>query len=203
MRDYCLLLDKPLLLFLDEIDGIQNGTLLTFLRQLRDGYVTRPEIPFVHSVALVGMRNIRDYKSKIRDTQQTLGTASPFNIITKALTIKNFKIPDIETLYAQHTLATVPVFEKQVIDKIFEQTDGQPWLVNAIACEIIEEILVNDYTKNITTELVEQAIHNIILRCDTHIDSLLDKLKELRTQKIIEPIILWKSKEINILDDDT
>ena len=36
---YCSVLDKPLLLFLDEIDGIQNGTLVTFLRQLRDGYI--------------------------------------------------------------------------------------------------------------------------------------------------------------------
>ena len=157
-RDYCLLLDKPFVVFFDEIDGLQNGTLVTFLRQLRDGYISRPEISFVHSIALVGMRNIRDYKSKLSDDQQTLGSASPFNIITKALTIKNFSISDIETLYAQHTEVTGQVFEIHVVDKIFEQTDGQPWLVNAIAREIIEDILGNDCTKLISIELVEQAI---------------------------------------------
>jgi hypothetical protein len=203
LRDYCLLLDKPLIIFFDEIDGLQNGTMITFLRQLRDGYISRPEINFVHSIALVGMRNIRDFKSKIRDNQLTLGSTSPFNIITKSLTIRNFSISDIEGLYAQHTQATGQIFEKLVIEKIFEQTDGQPWLVNAIAREIIEEILENDYLKEINVELVEQAIQNIILRRDTHIDSLLDKLKEPRVQKIIESIILGKSNEINILSDDT
>ena len=203
LRDYCLLLDKPLVLFFDEIDGLQNGTLITFLRQLRDGYVTRPEIPFVHSVALVGMRNIRDYKSKIRDNQETLGSTSPFNIITKALTIKNFLIYDIETLYAQHTRATGQVFEKLVLEKVFEQTDGQPWLVNAIAREIVEEILENDYSKILTIGLVEQSIQNIILRRDTHIDSLLDKLKETRVRQVIEPVILGKANAISISNDDT
>jgi len=203
LANYCSELDKPLIIFFDEIDGLQNGTLVTFLRQLRDGYITRPEIPFVHSIALVGMRNIRDYKSKIRDNQQTLGSASPFNIISEALTIRNFSFVDIETLYTQHTQVTGQEFGKEVVEKIFEQTDGQPWLVNAIAREIIEKILDNDNTKSITIELVEQAIQNIILRSDTHIDSLLDKLKDPRVCQIIEPIILGKSNSISISDDDT
>ncbi|MCX6276817.1 MAG: AAA-like domain-containing protein [Bacteroidetes bacterium] len=202
LASYCSMLDKPLIIFFDEIDGLQNGTLITFLRQIRDGYITRPEIPFVHSIALVGMRNVKDYKSKLRDNKQTLGSASPFNFITEALTVKNFSISEIEDLYAQHTQATGQVFDKQVIEKIFEQTEGQPWLVNAIAREVIQKILTNDYTQKITTELVEQAIQNIILRRDTHIDSLLDKLKEPRVQKIIEPIISGAENEINILDDD-
>ncbi len=130
LRDYCSILDKPLIIFFDEIDGLQNGTLVTFLRQLRDSYISRPEITFVHSVALVGMRNIRDYKSKIRENQQTLGSASPFNIISEALTIKNFSFSDIELLYQQHTQATGQEFEKAALQKVFEQTDGQPWLVN-------------------------------------------------------------------------
>ena len=32
------------------------------------------------------MRNIRDYKAKVRPDSDTLGSASPFNIVTKALT---------------------------------------------------------------------------------------------------------------------
>jgi hypothetical protein len=203
LRDYCLLLDKPFIIFFDEIDGLQNGTLITFLRQLRDGYITRPEIPFVHSIALVGMRNIRDYKSKVRDGHVTLGSTSPFNVITKAITLKNFDQTEIEALYTQHTMSTGQIFEKQVIEKVYEQTDGQPWLVNAIAREIITEILQDDFSKTVTNQLVEQAIQNIILRRDTHIDSLLDKLKETRIQKVIEPVITGEENKINITDDDT
>jgi len=203
LTDYCSILDKPLIIFFDEIDGLQDGTLITFLRQLRDGYITRKNIPFVHSIALVGMRNIRDYKTKIREGHQTLGSTSPFNIITEALTIKNFSLTDVENLYAQHTQATGQVFEKQAVEKVFDQTDGQPWLVNAIAREMIVKIFENDFSITITAEMVEQAIQNIILRRDTHIDSLLDKLKEERVRKIIEPIITGKLNELNITDDDT
>ncbi|MBI4645836.1 MAG: ATP-binding protein [Bacteroidia bacterium] len=200
LTNYCIKLDKPLIIFFDEIDSLEDKTLIAFLRQLRDGYITRSRIPFLHSAILVGMRNIRDYKSRIREGRETLGSASPFNVITKALTIKNFNNEDIHNLYHQHTDATGQVFEKQAVEKVYDQTDGQPWLVNAIAREAIVEILQEDFTKPVTETLVEQAIQNIILRRDTHIDSLLERLKEPRVQKIIEPIIVGMDKEIK--DED-
>jgi len=203
LSSYCSLLDKPFIIFLDEIDGLQYGTLITFLGQLCYRYITRPEINFVHSIALIGMRNIRVYKSKREEDRLSLGSASPFNIIRKALTIQNFSISEIIGLYAQHTEATGQVFNQAVIEKIFEQTDGQPWLVNAIAREITQKLLEDDYSKIITIELVDLAIQNIILRRDTHIDSLMEKLKEPSVQQIIEPIILGKTNSINITDDNT
>lgn len=141
LKDFCGILDKPLIIFFDEIDGLADGTLVAFLRQLRDGYVTRPEIPFLHSVALVGMRNIRDFKSRLREERSTLGTASPFNIISKALTLKSYTYSKIESLYNQHTEETGQVFKISAIRKVFEETGGQPWLVNAIARECTSEIL--------------------------------------------------------------
>ncbi|MDR2345804.1 MAG: ATP-binding protein, partial [Planctomycetaceae bacterium] len=103
LRQFCKLLDKPLVILFDEADCLSEGTLIAFLRQLRDGYNRRPEQVFVHSVALVGMRNIRDYKAKIRPDSATMGSASPFNIIKKAFTIKNFTKDEIIQLYSQHT----------------------------------------------------------------------------------------------------
>ena len=87
---YCGQLDKPLVLFFDEADCLSNGTLITFLRQLREGYVTRGREPFIHSIALVGMRNIRDYKAHIRPDSATLGSSSPFNIVTESFSLRNF-----------------------------------------------------------------------------------------------------------------
>ena len=203
LRDYCSELDKPLIIFFDEIDCLENGTLVSFLRQLREGYINRPEIPFPHSVCLIGMRNIRDYKSKIRGQKQTLGSASPFNIITKALTLKNFTLEEVTQLYQQHTNDTGQVFDTRAIHKVLEYTDGQPWLVNAIAREIVVEILENDYSKLIVPDLVDQAIKNIILRRDTHIDSLLERLKEERVRKVIEPLLTGKKFAIDFTDDGT
>ena len=57
---FCMILDKPLIILFDESDCLSEGTLISFLRQLRNGYNDRSTIPFVHSIALAGMRNIRD-----------------------------------------------------------------------------------------------------------------------------------------------
>jgi hypothetical protein len=189
LTDYCMLLDKPLVILFDEADCLSEGTLITFLRQLRNGYNTRNRIPFVHSIALVGMRNIRDYKARIRPESETLGSASPFNIIAEALTIQNFTKEEIIQLYQQHTGETGQIFEDGAIELVYEQTQGQPWLVNAIAREVIVKILKSDFSKPLTGELVSQAIQNIILARPTHIDSLLERLKEDRVRRVIEPMI--------------
>jgi hypothetical protein len=187
---FCMSLDRPLVIMFDEADCLSEGGLISFLRQLREGYNQRPKIPFVHSIALVGMRNIRDYKAQVRPDSQSLGSASPFNIVKESLTLKNFTEEEIRRLYQQHTDETGQIFEDDAIELIWQQTQGQPWLVNAIACEVIEKQLNRDYTKPVTAEMVSKAIQTIILRRDTHIDSLLERLKEERVRKVIEPIIL-------------
>jgi len=231
--DYCRLLDKPLVIFFDETDCLSNGTLITFLRQLREGFVSRNMVPFVHSIALVGMRNIRDltnervswsclhehdraneetegyrtrsdtlhYKAKIRPDSDTLGSASPFNIVSKSVSLPNFTCDNIAELFITHTVLTKQLTEKQAIAYIFEQTKGQPWLVNAIAREIVEDILKEDYSKSITRDMVETAIQNLILQRPTHFDSLLERLKEPRVRKVIEPLILGGETEDEFSDD--
>jgi transposase len=202
LKKYCRILDKPLVIFFDEADCLSEGTLISFLRQLRLGYINRVLAPFVHSVALVGMRNIRDYKAKIRPDRETLGSASPFNIVTKALTLTNFTKEEITSFYDQHTKETGQKFEEEAIDFIYKQTQGQPWLVNAVAREVIVEILQLDYTQPVTAKMADEAIQTIILQRDTHIDSLLERLKEERVRKIIEPLITGGDNPIDRLSDD-
>ena len=160
--------EKPLVVFFDEVDCLSDDTLVTFLRQLRDGYITRDEMPFPVSIALVGMRDIRDYKARIRPDGQTLGDASPFNIIKRDLTISNFSRDDVARLYAQHTEATGQVFCEGVVDKVYEYTRGQPWLVNAIAEECVEVIHDYRFTEPITVEDVATAKETIIRARGTH-----------------------------------
>jgi hypothetical protein len=190
---YCRSLDRPLVIFFDEADCLSDGTLITFLRQLREGYVNRGDVPFVHSVALVGMRNIRDYKAQIRPESATLRTSSPFNIATKAMNLRNFTEAETAELYAQHTAETGQVFERQAVDYAFEQTQGQPWLVNAIARECVEEINKRDYVTSITQSMAEQAVQNIILARGTHVDSLRNRLREPRIYNVIYPLITGKN----------
>jgi hypothetical protein len=198
---FCKLLDKPLVILFDEADCLSEGALITFLRQLRDGYVNRSDIPFVHSLALAGMRNIRDFKARVRPDSETLGSASPFNIVTESLTLKNFTVDEIRALYKQHTDETGQVFEESAVELVAHQTGGQPWLVNAIAREVIEKQLGSEYTRAVTPEMAEEAIQTIILRRDTHIDSLLERLREERVRRVIEPIIMGEYVEDRLSDD--
>jgi hypothetical protein len=194
--------NRPLVVFFDEADCLGGETLISFLRQLRDGYVNRIRIPFLHSLALVGMRNIRDYRVQVRPDTQTLGSASPFNIAKEAMTLKYFSRDDIAALYQQHTADTGQVFPADLVDEVWEMTLGQPWLVNAIAAEMVEKICRNDATKPLTAAMAEAAAQAIVLRRDTHIDSLLERLKEPRVQRIIEPILLGEGESIERQSSD-
>ena len=201
IQDTCRRLDRPLVLLIDEADCLTHEAMRSFLRQLREGYIARDSEPFPSSIALIGMRNIRELKLQIRPDEESLGTASPFNIAAKSLTIRNFTRDEIAELYQQHTEATGQVFEPSAIDRVFDYTHGQPWLVNAIAAQCVDE-LVTDTSQSITPEDVYDAREAIILERPTHLDSLMARLRERRVQRVIEPILSGDSVEVSKSSND-
>jgi hypothetical protein len=198
----CAALDRPLIMLFDEVDCLSNGTLIAFLRQLRDGYVNRPETPFVHSCALVGMRNIRDYKARIRPDRDTLGSASPFNIAAKSLTLRNFTEAEVGALYAQHTADTGQVFPPEAVARAYGWSQGQPWLVNALAREVVDDLLGGDPARAVEPELFDEAAERLIQRRDTHIDSLIERLREERVRKVVEPVLTGTEPALELDSDD-
>ena len=201
LTQWCRSLSKPLVLFVDEIDALLDDVLISVLRQFRDGYQARPQA-FPSSVVLVGLRDVRDYKAKLRAEDISLGTSSPFNVKVKSILLSNFSYKEVEELLLQHTAETGQKFSQEVIEEIFRLTQGQPWLVNALANQIVCEILRNDYSQEITLELVNRAKIELIQRRDTHLDSLVDKLKEDRVKRVVQAIINGESLTFDILDDD-
>ncbi len=189
---------KPLVVFIDEIDALEGDTLVSVLRQIRDGYVDRPA-HFPHSLALIGMRNVRDYKLASGGADRT-HSSSPFNIVANSLTLRNFTHEEVAELYAQHTSDTGQVFLSEAIDQAYELTNGQPWLVNALAREIVE-VLVPDPNVAIAVEHVDQAKDILMRRQDTHLDSLAERLQEPRVRRVIEPIIVGEHMTIMNEDD--
>ncbi|KYC42233.1 polyketide biosynthesis operon protein CyrO [Scytonema hofmannii PCC 7110] len=178
--------ERPLVLFIDEIDSLQDEALISILRQLRDGYRGRPTT-FPTSVGLIGLRDVRDYKVASGSSTR-LKTASPFNIKDRSLTMRDFNALEVGQLYQQHTEDTGQVFTQEAVQTAYDLTQGQPWLVNALAKEIVEE-LVTDTSVEITAEHINQAKEILIARQDTHLDSLAEKLTEPRVKAIIEPML--------------
>jgi len=202
LQNVCISVGKPVVVFFDEADCLVGDAIVSFLRQLRDGYVNRKDIPFPKSIALVGMLDVRDYKAQIRPDGSSLGEISPFNIIRKDMLIPNFTESDIATLYAQHTAATGQKFADGVVADVWRLTRGQPWLVNAIGCECVEEIHCFRYDETITVDDVEAAKEAIIRRRDTHVDSLMERMREPRVRRIVEPLISGDRSELTYNDED-
>ena len=202
LQNVCRAIGKPVVVFFDEADCLVGDALISFLRQLRDGYVNRRMIPFPKSIALVGMLDVRDYKAQIRPDGQSLGQISQFNIIAEDMLIPNFTESDIAALYAQHTAETGQRFADGVVESVWRWTRGQPWLVNAIANDCVAKIHGNRFDETIAVEDVEAAKEAIIRRRDTHVDSLMERMREPRVRRIVEPLISGQELTVSRNSED-
>jgi hypothetical protein len=115
---------------------------------------------------------------------------SCFNIKARSLKLGDFSQDEIRSLYTQHTMETGQVFEEEIYPKVWELTHGQPWLVNALAYELTNEMPEGMIRQNpITLMMLEDAANRLIIARDTHIDQLADKLKEPRVRKVLSPML--------------
>jgi hypothetical protein len=187
-------------LFFDEIDGLVENTLISLLKQLRTGYTNRPG-HFPQVICLIGVRNLQDYKLTSMEDEEKGILLSPFNIVADSLLLRNFTFEQVQDLYSQHTQETGQQFTAEAIEYAYFLTQGQPWLVNAIAYQAcFRDIL--DRSKTITREVIEAAKEQLILRNDTHISSLAERLNEPRVCNIIDAIISGSSEAVSLHPDD-
>ena len=180
---------RPLVLFIDEIDTLVGDTLLSMLRQLRAGYTLRPEA-FPQSVVLCGVRDVRDYRIHSSAEQAIIAGGSAFNIKAESLRLGDFSEREARTLLAQHSEETGQAFTEDALDEVWRLTQGQPWLINALgdaAC--FRNRSGRDRSQSITAEDVTEAREQLVVRRETHLDQLADKLQEDRVRRVIEPLL--------------
>ena len=200
LTDWCDTLEKPIVLLLDEVDALYDDVLISTLRQLRDGFQSRPK-HFPQSIALVGLRDIRDFRMRARADNPSIGSGSPFNIKAKSFLLPAFSKEEVRGLLDQHTHDTGQVFSEEVLEKLYGYSGGQPWLTNALANEVVREILKNDYSQEITMDMIELAKEQLIEQRQTHLDSLADKIDDPRVRPIVMSIITGDSPAFDGADD--
>lgn len=180
---------KPLVLLIDEIDALIGDSLLSVLCQLRAGYVRRPE-SFPQSVVLCGVRDVRDYRIHSGSANAIITGGSAFNVKAESLRLGDFSAEEVHTLLAQHTEETGQVFAENAQNTIWELTEGQPWLVNALAYEAcFKNKAGRNRTHPVAAEAICDARDQLILRRETHLDQLADKLQEERVRRVVEPLL--------------
>ncbi len=180
---------QPLVLLLDEVDALIGDTLLSLLRQLRAGYPQRPTA-FPQTIILCGVRDLRDYRIHASSEREAITGGSAFNIKAESLRLGDFSAAETRTLLLEHTRETGQVFTPEALDRVWELTQGQPWLVNALAYRACFKLPAGrDRTQPITVELIDQAKEAMIVERVTHLDQLAHKLQEPRVRRVIEPIL--------------
>ena len=191
---------KPLVICFDGFNLLTGDSLIALLAQIRTGYTNRPE-HFPQTICFVGVRGPKNYKKRTKEQEDFEVFYSPFNIIAESVELPDFSLEDIKTLYGQHTEDTGQIFADEAIAYAFEQTQGQPWLVNALAYQACFRD-VQDHSIPITKEVLEKAREALINRCDTHLDGLLDRLNEPRVRDVIDALISGGGENQNFQMDD-
>ncbi|MDR1865174.1 MAG: AAA family ATPase, partial [Bacteroidales bacterium] len=166
---------KPLVVLFDEVDVLVDEALISFLRQLRGGFASRGVGRFPVSIALVGMRDLKDYISKAKDGKP-VNPGSPFNIKADSAVIGNFGREAIARLFAQRTAETGQQITAEALNYVWEQSKGQPWLVNSLFKRATMRILDEDSTETVTIEHIRQAREQMIQARETHLDALAVRL---------------------------
>ncbi|MDR2690406.1 MAG: ATP-binding protein, partial [Azoarcus sp.] len=192
---------QPTVLFLDEVDALVGDTLISLLRQIRAGYAQRPQA-FPQSIVLCGVRDVRDYRIHQGDGEVITG-GSAFNIKTTSLRMGNFSPEEVQALWQQHTAATGQRFDEAIFPELWEDTAGQPWLVNALGRESTWEMRAKrDRGQPISLTDYKTARERLIQSCATHLDQLSDKLREPRVHSVISALLADEQDDLNISPHD-
>ena len=115
---------------------------------------------------------------------------SAFNIKAKSLRLGNFSEAEVRRLFEQHTTATGQVFDEVIFAELWQDTYGQPWLVNALGHELTwRDRSARDRNTPISLEQYWAARERLIESRATHLDQLADKLQEPRVHRVVAPLL--------------
>ena len=179
---------RPTVLFLDEVDALVGDTLISLLRQIRAGYAQRPGA-FPQSIILCGVRDVRDYRIHTAH-QEIITGGSAFNIKAESLRLGNFNREETLVLWQQHEAETGQAIDPAIWPELWADTEGQPWLVNALGYECTwRDKPARDRATPITLERYKAARERLIYSRTTHLDALSDKLNEPRVARIVADVL--------------
>jgi hypothetical protein len=134
------------------------------------------------------MRDLKDYMTAAKD-----GVApkpgSPFNVKVDSAMIGNFTEENIASLFAQRTAETGQRIEQKALDYVWEQSRGQPWIVNSLFQRATMRVLKEDDYQTVTLRHIREARQQMILARETHLDALGKRLADPRVRRVIETLM--------------
>ncbi|MCP4351867.1 MAG: hypothetical protein GY795_40915 [Desulfobacterales bacterium] len=179
-------LQKPLILILDEFDALEEDAIASIAGVFRNIYNSRRKDPapshekeyLLHGVALIGVRSVLGVENV---------KGSPFNV-QRSMNIQNLTFEETDSMFKRYEQESGQKAEQEVIDRVFSETQGQPGLVSWFG-----ELLTEKYNKKkdqpLTAELFNYVfrmavralpnnnIINIISKAKQYKDTVLELFK--------------------------
>lgn len=157
---------NSLVLVIDEFESVPDVVLSDLLHTFRKIY-HRKEYYALHALILVGVSTLAEL---------VVSSASPFNIVDQ-LQIPYFTFDEVQELIQQFVTETGQPFEEQVIKAIYDNTQGQPGLVNAL-CQYLVEVMVPDRSQPVTMAAFYPTLkHFLTERFDKNILNVVQKAR--------------------------
>ena len=150
-------LNKPLILILDEFDALKPEAISGIASVFRnvynvrrnEGYAPTGEKSYLlHGVALIGVRAVLGLESQ---------TGSPFNV-QRSVHIPNLTFDETQEMYRWYERESGQEVKQAVIDRVFYETQGQPGLVSWFG-----ELLTETYNEDRTTPITMDNFRRVAL----------------------------------------
>ena len=183
ISEFCKLVDKPVVLMIDEVDKSQNNQLfLDLLGMLRNLYLERSESGDMKStflsVILAGVYDVKNLKLKLRPDEERKYN-SPWNIAADFNVDMTFRPDEIITMLNEYEADYQTGMDKEFIsNEIYKYTSGYPFLVSKI-CELIDRRFDRDWSER----GIQMAVKTIVEGENTLTDDIsknLENNNELR-----------------------
>ena len=160
---------KPIVLVIDEFEGIPDSVLSEVMHTFRKIYHKR-EYHRLHSLLLVGVSTIAEL---------VISSASPFNI-TEELQIPYFTQEEVNELIKQYVTESKQVFEENVIKTIYDNTQGQPGLVCALCSHLLTKVVTNKSQSVTMANFYTTLCFFLTKKFDKNILNIVQKAQEKR-----------------------
>ncbi|MBV7337196.1 AAA-like domain-containing protein [Chloroflexi bacterium TSY] len=146
-------LQKPLILIMDEFDALSQDAIAGIAGVLRNIYTARrnqlsklshEKEYLLHGVALIGVRSVLGIENE---------TGSPFNV-QRSVQIPNLTFAEVEELYQWYERESGQKIEEGVVERIYEEVEGQPGLTSWLG-ELLTETYNSDLDNPLTLEQLD------------------------------------------------
>lgn len=189
LRAWAGALDVPLVLLLDEADVIGGQALVSFLRQLRDGFMDRGVGSFPTSVALIS-----------RLSPQVAYPDEDLGFVAATATLRDLTAAEVGAVVAQHSAATGQEFMPEAVAALCRLTEGHAYLINALA-DLCVSALATDRTRPVRADHIAEAVTRLLQARTVHLDGLIRRLRAPRFASLVEALVVGEA-EVPFDDQD-